>query len=308
MGRIEINLRKSSSPATLELPCPPSATYSTPDGSCLVALFTQDGNDPSMRVYHWVSFGSGHEGFAFELPIRSKQTPIISSLDKKEDVYLMWADKQSHACKSVAMIINGQMTGSQLRVKGKKVLSRRTFHNSILDCHSDVWTCFPVVSPVRRVAIRSNTPLRDRFVLFATASVSNFPFESYFQDTINRFEKITKKPTDSLLISILVQSDELLSVLSTLNDHDFWKQVSTFKAGGWMVDFFCSIPIHIAVARDNRFIPLKDGIWSPKAENALLGASIDQVADSLSFGWYESIFHSYMSTKVSPIDQFLGLQ
>ena len=84
-----------------------------------------------------------------------------------------------------------------------------------------------------------------------------------------------------------------------LNHRDFWKPVSTFKAGKWTVDLFCLITIHIALARDNRFIPLKDGIWSPDEEKALLGATINQVADSLSFGWYESIFQSYMSTKVS---------
>ena len=35
---------------------------------------------------------------------------------------------------------------------------------------------------------------------------------------------------------------------------------------------------------------------------------MNQVADRRSFGWYESVFHSYMSTKVSPVYHFLGLQ
>ena len=65
-----------------------------------------------------------------------------------------------------------------------------------------------------------------------------------------------------------------------------------------MVDIFCLIPIHIAIARENRFLPLKDGVWSLEAERALLGAEIGRIVDSLSFGWYESIFQSYLSTKV----------
>ena len=65
-----------------------------------------------------------------------------------------------------------------------------------------------------------------------------------------------------------------------------------------MVDIFCLIPIHIAIARDNRFVPLKDGVWAPDVEKAMLGAEVGRVADSLTFGWYESIFQSYMSTKV----------
>lgn len=74
--------------------------------------------------------------------------------------------------------------------------------------------------------------------------------------------------------------------------------VSQLKAGEWLVDILCLIPIHVAVARDNRFVPLKDGMWSPDFERALLGATVEQVVDKLSFGWYESIFQSYMATKV----------
>ena len=76
------------------------------------------------------------------------------------------------------------------------------------------------------------------------------------------------------------------------------QDLSLFKAGEWLVDTLCLIPIHLAVARDNRFIPLKDGVWSPDQERALLGATVDQVIDNLSFGWYESIFQSYMASKV----------
>ena len=74
--------------------------------------------------------------------------------------------------------------------------------------------------------------------------------------------------------------------------------ISSFKSGEWMVDIFCLIPIQIALARDNRFIPIKDGVWSPEFDKSLLGAAVGTVSDSLSFGWYESIFRSYMSTKV----------
>jgi hypothetical protein len=33
-------------------------------------------------------------------------------------------------------------------------------------------------------------------------------------------------------------------------------------------------------------------------EKSLLGASVSQIVDVLSFGWYESIFQSYQATKV----------
>jgi hypothetical protein len=64
-----------------------------------------------------------------------------------------------------------------------------------------------------------------------------------------------------------------------------------------MVNLLCLIPIHIAIARDNRFIPLKDGVWTPDLERSLLGVEVGRIVDFISFGWYESIFQSYMSTK-----------
>jgi len=63
-------------------------------------------------------------------------------------------------------------------------------------------------------------------------------------------------------------------------------------------DEYSQIPIHIAVTRDNVFLPLKDGVSSAEHEHSLLGAEVSQIVDAISLGWYESIFQSYMSQKV----------
>jgi hypothetical protein len=75
--------------------------------------------------------------------------------------------------------------------------------------------------------------------------------------------------------------------------------VSRYRVGEWLVDVFCLIPIHIAVCRENRFVPLADGVLSSDLERNLLGAEVNTIVDKLSFGWYESIFQSYMATKVT---------
>jgi len=75
--------------------------------------------------------------------------------------------------------------------------------------------------------------------------------------------------------------------------------VSRFYLGEWIVDILCLIPIQLAITRENRFIPLKDGVISADYERSLLGADVSTVADSISFGWYESILQSYMAVKVS---------
>ena len=61
---------------------------------------------------------------------------------------------------------------------------------------------------------------------------------------------------------------------------------------------YFQIPIHIAITRDNMFLPLKDGISSAEHDHLLLGAEVSQIVDTLSLGWYESIFQSYMAQKV----------
>jgi hypothetical protein len=76
--------------------------------------------------------------------------------------------------------------------------------------------------------------------------------------------------------------------------------VSRYRVGEWLVDLLCLIPIHIAVCRENRFVPLADGVLSSDLERSFLGAEVTKIVDKLSFSWYESIFQSYLATKVCP--------
>jgi hypothetical protein len=118
---------------------------------------------------------------------------------------------------------------------------------------------------------------------------------------IQLFQRSTRKPTESALTSIHVEAKAFSGLQDYLDGRGDWSQVSCLKAGEWMVDLLCLIPIHIAIARDNRFIPLKDGVWTPDLQKSLLGAEVGRIVDFISFGWYESIFQSYMSTKVCMI-------
>lgn len=68
---------------------------------------------------------------------------------------------------------------------------------------------------------------------------------------------------------------------------------------------FSHISYSLAVTRDNRFLPLKNGVWDPDYEQSLLGADVPNIVDSLSIGWYEPVFQSYMAAKVSaPVIKF----
>jgi hypothetical protein len=125
---------------------------------------------------------------------------------------------------------------------------------------------------------------------------------------IETFERTTKKPTGDKLSTLQVSAMAFDSFMANFSPGAEWNNTSIFKVGEWVADIFCLIPIHLALARDNRFIPLKDGVYSFEVEKSLLGAEINRIVDSISFGWYESIFQSYMAEKVrtSPIFTFVG--
>ncbi|KAG6327965.1 hypothetical protein ID866_11124 [Astraeus odoratus] len=124
---------------------------------------------------------------------------------------------------------------------------------------------------------------------------------------IQNFELSTKKPTGDVLSSTKVSAASFDVFTHELCGSTEWN-VSRYRGGEWIVNLLCLIPIHIAVTRENRFIPLKDGVYSPELEKELLGADVNRIVDSISFGWYESLFQSYMATKPVRVVSSMGEQ
>lgn len=117
---------------------------------------------------------------------------------------------------------------------------------------------------------------------------------------IRDFERTCRKPTDNRLDSIVIET--------TSFDSLDWRSsaVPTFQAGQWLVEFICLIPIHIAVARENRFMPLKDGVVSTDFDLQLLGAEVSRIIDAITLGWYESVFRTYFATKPVKVVSSMG--
>ena len=122
---------------------------------------------------------------------------------------------------------------------------------------------------------------------------------------IQTFERTTRKPTGDDLKTIVVSAISFRTFAAENITSKKWA-VSWFRTGEWLVDFLCLIPIHIAITRENRFIPLKDGVSSAELEKSLLGAEVGRIVDSMSFGWYESLFQSYMVSKVISIGNLIN--
>ncbi|KIJ64834.1 hypothetical protein HYDPIDRAFT_111462 [Hydnomerulius pinastri MD-312] len=296
-------------PATLNLEQIPFSVYSTPDGSCLLVAQIR-GSETSITAYHWSTFGST-EGIALDIPnLPVGDALLATSLISRTSVHLVTLDFSAHACQSYVLDITRKVTEFMFRERGVRGPSLRntntTAHNCLIDCHSEVWTRFPVLSAVQRETISSSSLRSPKTLVFV--SDRDFPmFAPHFADMIHTFERTTKKPTGDVLKSIRVSAASFVVFSKELCGNTSWN-VSQYRAGEWIVDILCLIPIHIAITKENRFIPLKDGVYSPDLEKSLLGADVNRIVDSLSFGWYESLFQSYMASKPVKVVSSMGEQ
>jgi hypothetical protein len=296
-------------PASLDLHCIPTDVHSSPDGSCFL-IVSSDGTSTSIVAYHWSTFGSTD---GVPLPIADwagDSGLVISSLVRRSAVYLLKLDLSSRACSSVALDIIRKVTEFMFREKTSRGTLLRdahlTVHNCLMDCHADIWTRFPVLPAVQRATISSGDRCRRSILFVADRDHDRYP--PHFTDMIETFERTTKKPTGDRLSTLHISATTFDNFVANFSLDAEWNNTSIFKVGEWVVDIFCLIPIHLALARDNRFIPLKDGVYSVEVERSLLGAEINRIVDSISFGWYESIFQSYMADKPVRVVSSMGEQ
>ncbi|KIJ12353.1 hypothetical protein PAXINDRAFT_14830 [Paxillus involutus ATCC 200175] len=295
-------------PASMDLHHVPMSVCSSPDGSCFLAAIP-DGATTRITAYHWSTFGS-NEGIPLSIEDWAGEDDLVlTSLARRSAVHLMRLDLSSQACSSIALDITRKVTEFMFKQKagpgGLSGDARFTAHNCVMDCHAEVWTRFPVLPAVQRATISSTNRCR-RSVLFVTDRDHN-RYPAHFADMVDMFERTSKKPTGDRLSTLCVSTTTFEKFAADFSPGREWT-ASLFKAGEWVVDMLCLIPIHLALARDNRFLPLKDGVYSPEVEKSLLGADINRIVDSLSFGWYESIFQSYMADKPVRVVSSMGEQ
>lgn len=297
-------------PASLALERLPINALSSPDGSCLMLVFKETDSSPLVtRAYHWITFGST-EGITLDLPL-ANETAVLTSIVRRNIVHLAWMDDSQNAIRSYALDITKKVTEFSFQEKGVKSSSQasaHTMHNSLIECHADVWTRFPVIPAIARQTVVTDVN-RQRKSLVFVAKHDRDQFAAHFADMIQSFEQRTRKPTGKVLRDIAVEAVTFDDIKGGIMPGVEWdSDISRFHLGEWLVDVFCLIPIHIAITRDNRFVPLKDGVHSADLEKSLLGADVGQIVDALSVGWYESIFQSYQSTKPVKVVSSMGEQ
>ncbi|KAG8991998.1 hypothetical protein FRB94_012099 [Tulasnella sp. JGI-2019a] len=325
-GRVRIYsfLSQGFRPASIQLPTSFEFAQSAPDASALLVVEGTNEGVKQVRVFHRASFGTGKnpDGIVRDLPTDfTLGTQFSVTSLGQQNVTLLAVLPNIPGIGSVAVEISRQETEYKFREKEERdtLLNMvNTKHNSLLNCFSEVWGRYPVVPAIKRsvlypidlfrlisFALSSETISADGRLDASVTFVTDHPtqnFTRYFKGMIQDFEKLSRKPTDRRLDSIQLES-------LRFRDID-WNggPGSVFRAGEWLVELLCLIPIHIAVARDNRFMPLKDGVFDLRLEQQLLGAEVSRIIDTLSLGWYESIFGSYLAAKEVKVISSMGEQ
>ncbi|KIP12766.1 hypothetical protein PHLGIDRAFT_113364 [Phlebiopsis gigantea 11061_1 CR5-6] len=290
-------------PSSLQFTFQPTAILSSPDGSAFITVQTNS-DVTALQAYHWASFGNS-DGISIEAPEQPLTHLVLTSFVDKSSCHLVGMDRASRSIRSTALHITHKSTEFTFQENGRRRQNRSsdvtTVHNSLVDCHCEVWTRFPVVPAVRRHTFKSSQRAT-RSITFVSHHSPDL-YRRYFSDLISSFVKSTRKPVGRELSGIIVNALPYPAFMKGVG-----VETSEFRAGEWLVDLLCLIPIHIAVAQNDRFVPLKDGVHSPEFERTLLGATVEQVTDRLSFGWYESIFASYMANKPVRVVSSMGEQ
>ena len=251
----------------------------------------------TLTAHHWSTFAST-DVISVTLPDFpvDLNTALLTSIIHRNNIHLIGLDLESRSCRSVILNITRKATEFTFQERRSKAPFGHGVGNCLINCHAGVWTRFPVVPAVKRHTITSLSERQQKMLVFIT-NADGHPFSSHFSDLIDIFEKASRKPTGDELRSISVSSRNFTSFAHQFISSLDWP-VSRFRAGEWLADLLCLIPIHVAITHENIFVPLKDGAVSAELEKSFLGAEVNKIVDSLSLGWYESIFQSYWASKV----------
>ncbi|KAF0421089.1 e3 ubiquitin-protein ligase trip12 [Gigaspora margarita] len=171
----------------------------------------------------------------------------------------------------------------------------RTKMNGLFDVYSMVFTKYAVENPFGK----NDEPLKLTIMDLSSKLDINYyktKFQAYFRKLFEKYEKETKKP-----MGHPENFDVNCIMFESFNN--LVSEFTKYKLGNWIIDFFCLIPIQIAVAHDNEFIPIRDGFLEKTEQNVFDDGFglIGNISKTISFGWYETIFEFYADLEVKVI-------
>ncbi|CAE6410025.1 unnamed protein product [Rhizoctonia solani] len=290
-------------PASLDVGTLVQNAFSAPDGSCLLlATEGPETHEYQLRAYHWSSFGRKLDGY-HPTSVRAGSSYAIMSFDRRGPTHLVSMDPLGpYNVNSTALWVKQKSAKFDFKSKESQATTanKKIFNNCLMDCHMEVWSRFPVHPAVLRNNLAGSIR-KPPSITFVTEGDFGGA-KAYFSKLVSTFERTTQKPTNGKLFEISVE----------WSHHPLERAIqvagSSFQFGSFVAELICLIPIQLAVTRENGFIPLKDGILNPAFERQLLGADVPAIINSISVGWYESLFQSYMATKPVRVVSSMGEQ
>ncbi|CAG8505503.1 11510_t:CDS:10 [Funneliformis caledonium] len=169
--------------------------------------------------------------------------------------------------------------------------------NGLIDAYKLMFEKYPVDSCVDP---EQNRPLNLKIVLDLenNDNIEEYDekFKEYISEIFKDLKSSTKKPSTVLkkFSTSVITFKEL-----DIKNVKFQKYSSKYKLGDWIIQLCCLIPIQIAVARNNLFLPLRDGLFSNVEFDGL--GHVNNIAENISFGWYEGIFKHFGDKKVKVV-------
>lgn len=236
-----LKLVAAISPASLQINGRIADTFSTPDGSCLLVTV---GDKPAQSqqkliAFHWTSFGSNQNGIDPGVLSRSDCGHVITSFEGRNRIHLL--SLEGSTVTSTALQIKQKTTEFSFRSNQTHAPGARldTTNNSLIDCHLEVWTRFPVVPAVSRTTL-SSLGRKPRMLAFVSPTKME-PLEAYFERMVSKFERTTRKPMDETLSRVCVLAT------SNLSDFSIGRVCSKYALGSFVVELLCLIPIQYAL-------------------------------------------------------------
>ncbi|CAB5380453.1 unnamed protein product [Rhizophagus irregularis] len=137
-------------------------------------------------------------------------------------------------------------------------IEQRNTNNGLIDAYAMVFTKYATTTPIGRI----DNPLKATFAADVSENSEVASYETKIQKYVAKmFEKVkkeTKKPSGHL---------KHFKAGYTIFENLILNEESTeYQFGEWIIQLFCLIPIQIAIARDNEFVPLQDGVFSPEID------------------------------------------
>lgn len=306
------------------------AILPSPDASCIFFAAISS-NSPytveTIQAVHTASFGTT-KGFNVDVSAEGGILPQLTYFGSRSNVYFVFSSPETQSLRSIKVQVITKTSDFSFKARQSLASSAssvpedtpiKTKHNSLIDVHADVWSRFPVQATIRRSAAAfEKEPPSISFV----SEHSSAEFDPYIRNLAQKFKTATKKPTGDALSSLVITSYDKASFIESLSDPS---GISTFPAGRWLIELVCLIPLHLAVTDGDRFVPLKDGVWSTEFDRSLLGQSTVEVSKRygglsraviahtlslcpyrISVGWYESILRSYYANRPVRVVSSMG--